>query len=95
MATAPELRPYSKRQQLLQELLNDAELLLKNRLEVRHLMTRDPLVVPPTTTLEEMTLPAAAAAAATICWCAVGGASCSGSSATGTCTASPARPPSS
>ncbi len=53
-ATTPELRAYSKRQQLLQELLNDGELLLKNRLEVRHLMTRDPLVVPPTMTLEEM-----------------------------------------
>ena len=39
LATAPELRSYSKRQQLLQELLNDGELLLKNRLEVRHLMT--------------------------------------------------------
>ena len=50
-----ELHPYSKRQQLLQELLNDSELLLKNRLEVRHLMTRDPVVVPPTMTLEEMT----------------------------------------
>ncbi len=48
--------PYSKRQQLLQELLNDGELLLKNRLEVRHLMTRDPVVVPPTMSLEEMTL---------------------------------------
>ena len=46
---------YSKRQQLLRELLNDGELLLKNRLEVRHLMTRDPLVVLPTTTLAEMT----------------------------------------
>jgi diguanylate cyclase (GGDEF)-like protein len=56
LATAPELRPYSKRQQLLQELLNDGELLLKNRMEVRHLMTRDPLSVPPTMTLEEMTL---------------------------------------
>ena len=53
---AMELRPYGKRQQLLQELLNDGELLLKNRLEVRHLMTRDPVVVPPTMSLEAMTL---------------------------------------
>ncbi len=51
----PELRPYSKRQQLLQALLKDRELLLKNRLEVRHLMTHDPVTVPPTMTLEEMT----------------------------------------
>ena len=40
---------------MLQELLNDGELLLKNRLEVRHLMTRDPPVVPPTMILGEMT----------------------------------------
>ena len=50
-----ESRPYDKRQEVLQALLKDSELLLKNRLEVRHLMTRDPVVVPPTTTLEEMT----------------------------------------
>ena len=57
-AVAPatlETRPYSKRQQLLQGLLGDSELLLKNRLEVRHLMTRQPVVIPPTATLEEMT----------------------------------------
>ena len=48
-------RSYSKRQQLLQELMGDSELLLKNRLEVRHLMTPHPVVVQPTTTLEEMT----------------------------------------
>lgn len=56
-ATPPvvlELRPYSKRQQLLRELMNDGELLLKNRLEVRHLMTRDPVAVSPAATLEEM-----------------------------------------
>jgi diguanylate cyclase (GGDEF)-like protein len=46
---------YSKRQQLLQELMGDGELLLKNRLEVHHLMTRDPVTVPPTATVEEMT----------------------------------------
>jgi diguanylate cyclase (GGDEF)-like protein len=56
LPTALELRPYSKRQQLLQELLKDSELLLKNRLEVRHLMTRDPTVIPPTMILEDMTL---------------------------------------
>jgi diguanylate cyclase (GGDEF)-like protein len=53
--TAPEMNPYNKRQQLLQELLKHSELLLKNGLEVRHLMTHDPVVIPPTMTLEEMT----------------------------------------
>ena len=52
---ALEPSPYNRRQQLLQELLKNGELLLKNRLEVRHLMTRDPVVVPPTMTFEEMT----------------------------------------
>jgi len=52
---APESGPYAKRQQLLQELMGDSELLLKNRLEVRHLMTRGPVTVPPTATLEEIT----------------------------------------
>ena len=51
---APEVSPYSRRQQLLQELLKHNELLLKNRLEVRHLMTRDPVVVPPSMTYEEI-----------------------------------------
>lgn len=57
-ATVPivtELRPYTKRQQLFRELMNDGELLLKNRLEVRHLMTRNPLMVAPSTTVDEMT----------------------------------------
>ncbi len=53
--TTLETRPYSKRQQLLQALLGNSELLLKNRLEVRHLMTPQPVVIPPTATLEEMT----------------------------------------
>lgn len=53
--TATGLRPYSKRQQVMQELMGDSELLLKNRLEVRHLMTHDPVTIPPTMTLEEMT----------------------------------------
>ena len=53
-SATPELSPYSKRQQLLQELLKHSELLLKNRLEVRHLMTHDPVVVPPTASLDEM-----------------------------------------
>lgn len=47
--------PYSKRQQLLQTLMADGELLLKNRLEVRHLMSRQPVVIPPTMPAEEMT----------------------------------------
>ena len=50
-----EMRPYSKRQQLMQEMLGDSELLLKNRLEVRHLMTPNPVTITPTMTLEEMT----------------------------------------
>jgi diguanylate cyclase (GGDEF)-like protein len=57
-AAAPaalEMRPYSKRQQLLQGLLGNSELLLKNRLEVRHLMTCQPVVIQPTATFEEMT----------------------------------------
>lgn len=49
-----ELRPHAKRQQLFRELMNDGEMLLKNRLEVRHLMTRSPLVVSSSTSLEEM-----------------------------------------
>lgn len=52
----PAANPYNKRQHLLQELLKHGELLLKNRLEVRHLMTRDPMVVAPTTTFQELTL---------------------------------------
>lgn len=48
-------RSCSKRQELLRELTGDSELLLKNRLEVRHLMTRTPVTVSPTTTLEQMT----------------------------------------
>jgi diguanylate cyclase (GGDEF)-like protein len=54
LSMTPELRPYGKRQQLLQELLKDSELLLKNQLEVRHLMTRDPVVIPPTMSLDAM-----------------------------------------
>ena len=53
-AAVTGLRPYSKRQQVMQELMGDSELLLKNRLEVRHLMTHDPLMIQATTTLEEM-----------------------------------------
>jgi len=52
---ATGLRPYSKRQQVMQELMGDSELLLKNRLEVRHLMTHNPLTIQPTMTIEEMT----------------------------------------
>ena len=39
---------------MLQELLKHNELLLKNRLEVRHLMTRNPAIVPPSATHEEI-----------------------------------------
>jgi diguanylate cyclase (GGDEF)-like protein len=52
VATGP--RPYSKRQQVMQELMGDSELLLKNRLEVRHLMTRDPVTVQASATADEM-----------------------------------------
>jgi diguanylate cyclase (GGDEF)-like protein len=55
LPAALELNPYNKRQQLLQELLKNSESLLKNRLEVRHLMTRNPVVVPPTMTFDELT----------------------------------------
>ncbi len=54
-AVPPESRPFSKRQELFQSLMDDSELLLKNRLEVRHLMTREPVTVVPIATLEEMT----------------------------------------
>jgi diguanylate cyclase (GGDEF)-like protein len=51
---APEQSPYTRRQQLFQELLKNSELLLKNRLEVRHLMTPDPVVVSPAMNFEEI-----------------------------------------
>jgi diguanylate cyclase (GGDEF)-like protein len=54
--TVAGANPYNKRQHLLQELLKHSELLLKNRLEVRHLMTHDPVVVAPTTTFQELQL---------------------------------------
>jgi diguanylate cyclase (GGDEF)-like protein len=54
-AAAPALRPYSKRQQVMQELMGDSDLLLKDRLEVRHLMTRKLITIQPTATIEEMT----------------------------------------
>lgn len=49
-----EQRPYNRRQQLFKELLSHGELLLKNQLEVRHLMTRELVTIPPQTTLDEM-----------------------------------------
>jgi diguanylate cyclase (GGDEF)-like protein len=54
-AAVTGMRPYSKRQQVMQELMGDSDLLLKNRLEVRHLMTHDLVTVQPTATIEEMT----------------------------------------
>lgn len=48
-------RSYSKRQQVMQELMGDSDLLLKNRLEVRHLMTHDLVTIQPSATVEEMT----------------------------------------
>jgi diguanylate cyclase (GGDEF)-like protein len=52
--SSSESRPYLKRQQLLQELLKNSELLLKSQLEVRHLMSLNPITVAPTATVEEM-----------------------------------------
>jgi diguanylate cyclase (GGDEF)-like protein len=49
-----DVNRHGKRQQLLQDLLQHSDLLLKNRLEVRHLMTPNPVVIPPTMTVEEM-----------------------------------------
>jgi diguanylate cyclase (GGDEF)-like protein len=53
--TATTTRPHSKRQQVMQELTGDSDLLLKDRLEVRHLMTLNLVTVLPTATIEEMT----------------------------------------
>jgi diguanylate cyclase (GGDEF)-like protein len=55
VTAATGLRPYSKRQQVMQELMGDSDLLLKNRLEVRHLMTHDLVTIQATTTFDEMT----------------------------------------
>lgn len=49
-----EQQPYNRRQHLLKELLGNSELLLKNQLEVRHIMTRELVTILPQTTLEEM-----------------------------------------
>jgi diguanylate cyclase (GGDEF)-like protein len=54
VASIADRSPYDKRQQLFQELMKDRELLLKNRLEVRHLMTPNPILIAPTMTLNEM-----------------------------------------
>ncbi len=35
--------------------MGDSDLLLKDRLEVRHLMTRNPVTIQPSATIEEMT----------------------------------------
>lgn len=52
-ATA-QMRLHAKRQRLWQALLSDSDLLLKNRLEVRHLMTREATIVAPKADLAEM-----------------------------------------
>jgi diguanylate cyclase (GGDEF)-like protein len=52
---ATGLHPYSKRQQVMQELMGDSDLLLKNRLEVRHLMTRSLVTIQPSMSIDEMT----------------------------------------
>ena len=48
------IRALVKRQQLWRALLTDGELLLRNGLEVRHLMTREPLSVAPHTPICEV-----------------------------------------
>lgn len=53
-AVGPAPEPYAKRQQLLQALMGNSELLFKCRLEVRHLMTRTPVTITPATTLSEI-----------------------------------------
>ena len=53
--SALQVRVYTKRQRLWLSLMKDSDLMLKNRIEVRHLMTRDLLIVSPGTTAEEMT----------------------------------------
>lgn len=47
-------RLFTKRQHLLRVLTNDKSLLLENRMQVRHLMTRDVVSVLPSAGLEEM-----------------------------------------
>lgn len=49
-----QMRLLDKRQRLWRALLTDSDLVLKNRIEVRHLMTRDLTVVAPGTRLEAM-----------------------------------------
>ena len=44
-----------KRQQVMQELMGDSDLLLKDRLEVRHLMTHNPVTSSRRRPIEEMT----------------------------------------
>jgi len=54
VSPASQKRIYEKRQRLLKALLKDSKALLKNRLEVRHLMTQGLTVVPPKTTVDEL-----------------------------------------
>jgi diguanylate cyclase (GGDEF)-like protein len=54
LPTETEANSYGRRHQLLQALLTNNELLLKNRLEVHHLMTPDPVVIAPTMKLDEI-----------------------------------------
>ena len=49
-----QMRLYAKRQRLWRALLTDSDLLLKNRIEVRHLMTRELTIVAPRARLAEM-----------------------------------------
>jgi diguanylate cyclase (GGDEF)-like protein len=53
-STELQFRVYAKRQSLLHALLNDTDLLTQNRIQVRHLMTRQPSTVLPKATVEEM-----------------------------------------
>ena len=54
-ATEPiHVRAFQKRQQLWRAILTDGERLLRDGMEVRHLMTRDLLKVRPAATMEEI-----------------------------------------
>jgi len=50
----PQLRSLAKRQQLWRMLFAEGDLLLSNGLQVRHLMTSDPVTVPPSAGMDEM-----------------------------------------
>ena len=50
----PEAAIFVRRQKLLQILLGDVDLLLKGRIQVRHVMTSNPLILSPSTSRDEV-----------------------------------------